>query len=413
MAESSREQPDITFSDPKVQGCPFAAYSRLREENKPVYKDPKTGFYHLTREADIRAAFADPVRFSSATGIRGVQQGSEESQRLFNEAGGQPTEVLLGTDPPAHKSHRSLVDKVFSVNRIQALEGFITETTDRLISAFEAQPQIDFVSAFAIPLPMTVIADQLGISADRMDDFKRWSDAGLDSADANLTPERHLETTHTRVEARRFFTAEIENQRRQPRDCIIGDLVNTSVDGKQLPMADLLSLIELLFVAGNETTTNALGSVMSHMIRGGYEAQLRADPALIPVFVEEVLRLESPLQRMPRRTTEDVTIADTVIPKGSIVFLELPAANRDDQCYPDADKIRLDRKAPGRHMTFGFGIHYCIGNQLARAELRIAFNRLLTRLRNFRLADGPSSDERVPHWLGWGPKKLLIEFDRA
>lgn len=405
----------LTLTDPSVLLSPNDTYRQMREQG-PVYLDPVSGFYVITRYEDIRRIASDPETFSNNTeqlGGRNTAE-SDEARELMETEGWATVNTLVTNDPPGHRKYRSLVDKIFQLPHIQAIEPQIATTASDIIDGFIHKGRVEFVTGLAVPLPVTVIADQLGVPRERGADFKRWSDSTLGAADFSVSPERRLEIAQDIVALQKFFAARIEEARHAPTDTIISRLVHTEVEGEALSMAELLSLLQQLLVAGNETTTNALASAMVHLTRDAVlQNKLRGDPELIPNFIEEVLRLEAPLQRLFRQTTCEVEVGGQIIPKDSVLQLAWGSGNLDERRYACPADIQLERENVMQHLTFGFGIHYCIGNLLARAELRIAVGLLLERMNNIRLAETEDALVYQPHFIAHGPRRLEITFDPA
>ena len=401
----------ISFADPATQRCPFASYARLREE-QPVYKDPVTGNYVLTRYEDIRKALLNVKALSSRTGIVSTRSDAE-ANRVYQEKGWLPIDTLVSNDPPEHRIYRTLVDKVFTSPRVAALEPRIEEIINELIDGFLDQAEIDFLDAFAVRLPMFVIAEQLGVPRSDMDRFKLWSDVSVEAVSPILTPERETAIAEITTEMQRYFAREIERVQETPNDTLISHLANTETHGRKLDMRELLSIIHQLLVAGNETTTTTLASGMKLLIEQPSLAdEIHAAPQRVRPLIEEMLRTSSPIQLMFRRAVQDVEIGGTIIPAGSLVEVRFGSANRDPAQYSEPDRVDLDRPNAAAHLAFGAGPHMCIGNQLARAELRLAFQALTRRLKNFRTTRGDASYDWLTSYVVHGPSRLWMSFDR-
>ena len=399
----------ISFADPEVQRCPFPVYERLRAE-APVFLDPATGNYILTRYADVRQALLNPKLFSNLTGI-GTPRTNAAVQAVYDDGGWAPVPTLGGTDPPQHRRFRTLVDTAFARPKILLLESRIQEIVDALIDGFADGGEVEFVSAFAVHLPMLLIAEQLGVAVKDMDRFKYWSDHVMENLDPTLAPDRHVAVATVLVEMQQYMAAVIGRLRVRPEDTLLSRLANAEADGERLTMAELLNIIEQVLTAGNETTTLALAAGARVLAeQPGLAARLRADSLLIPAFIDEVLRTRSPLQTMFRRTLEDVTIGDVAIPKGAMVEVRFGAGNLDDSTFADPERVDPDRPNASAHLAFGAGIHLCIGNQLARAELRVAFETLLRRFPSIRLARGDGDCDWTPLYISHGLTRLWLEL---
>ena len=414
MSEPEALPQPISFADRQIQQCPFTAYDRLRRE-QPVYIDPKTGNYVLTRYEHVRKVALNPKLFSNRTGlIQNREGGSQAVRQMFEQEGWLPLDTLVSNDPPTHKLYRSLVDKAFTPAKIMALEPRIAEICDELIEDFIGKEEIDFVQAFAIRLPMMMIAEQLGVAAEDMDIFKRWSDLSVESTNPILPPDREMATAQGIIALQNYMAGRIGHYREHPDDSkLLSRLVHAEVDGRHLEMRELMSIFQQLLVAGNETTTAALAGGMKLLIENPpILARLHREPALIPTFVEETLRLLAPVQALFRRVLSDTEIDGVTIPEGSMLEIRWGAANRDPAVYEQGDRIDLDRPNANSHLAFGTGIHICIGNQLARGELRVAFARLLDRLGNLCLSRGEGSLAYTPLFISYGVTQLWMSFDR-
>jgi cytochrome P450 len=371
--------------------------------------------YVVTRYADIRAIAADTKTFINNTQQLQRRQtpATPTIERLMKEAGVEEVNTMVTNDPPSHRLYRTLVDKAFSPRRVAAIENRILEIANELIDGFPDGP-FDFVQHFAIWLPMQMIAEQLGVPPEMGATFKAWSDATIEATDPRITPEQLIQCTRLKIEMNQFLAVRGDELRVAPDDTLISAIANATVDGRPLIKGEFCSLLVQLLVGGNETSTNALASGLYHLVsKPELQALLRAEPDKIKAFSEEVLRLESPLQGLFRRATAPVTIGGVELPEGAILNLRWAAGNRDPEAFSDPDEIVLDRPNGTQHLTFGFGIHYCIGNRLARAELRHAFTALLARSRSIRLVGGEAGITRMVHFMAYGPVRLEIEMEHA
>ncbi|GGF49389.1 cytochrome P450 [Aliidongia dinghuensis] len=408
----------LSFTAPSIQSCPFAAYDHLRDR-EPVYKDPVTGNYILTRYQDVRRVLLDVKTFSSRSGLGASRANAarEEVDQIYDAHGWRPMDTLQSQDPPEHRTYRQLVDKAFAPAKILALEPRINEIIhgliDGLIETLGAHGEIEFVADFAIKLPMIVIAEQLGVRSKDMDRFKIWSDAVVLVQDPTLSRERQIEVAHTCIEMQRYFADAIAQVRREPNEQLLSRLVHAEVDGRRLEMGELQSIMRQLIVAGNETTTTTLAAGMKLLAEDrDIVSRLRGAPDLLGAFVEETLRAMSPVQTLFRRVMEDTDIAGVTIPAGAMVEVRYGAANRDPAVFAEPEKLDLARQNVKSHLAFGFGPHICIGNQLARGELRLAFQCLIERLDKFRLSRGENSYVFIPNYVVYGMTKLWISADK-
>ena len=401
----------ISFADPAVQRCPFHAYDTLREE-APVYRDPLTGNYVLTRYDDVRKALLNVKALRNRTGLNATRT-DPAANALYTEKGWLPLDTLVSNDPPEHRIYRTLVDKVFIPARVNALEPRIEEIIAELIDGFIDEDEIDFLDRFAVNLPMFVIAEQLGVDKEHKARFKLWSDVSVEMTSPVLTPERELEIAGLIIEMQQYLAAQIGRVRAAPDNTLISHLANTETDGRLLDTRELLSIFHQLLVAGNETTTTTLASGMKMFIERPELAEaIHADPQLAKPFAEEVLRTLSPVQVLFRKAAADIEIGGVAIPAGAIVEVRSGAANRDPRHYAEPGAIDLARANAQSHLAFGAGPHLCIGNQLARGELRLAFQALTRRLRNFRASRGEDSYRWMTSYIAHGPDRLWMRFDR-
>jgi len=405
----------ISFLDPDILRRPFAAYHAVREQG-PVYFDESLGQYIVTGYEEVRKWAADTENLSNVTGLL-LSFDSMPWQARINEIyetrGFLPMNTLTVSDPPLHTFHRSLVDKAFTASRVKQMAEYLQGTIDGMIDSFIEKGECDFYAEFAALVPIHVIASQLGVELEDIGWFKQCSDAVIAESNPSNTEEEQVAITLKITELQSFIADKIRQFQQTPGDCLLSDLVHADDNGRTMSMREMVSVVLILLVAGNDSTSLALTSAMHRLITLGLEDELRADPSRIPNFVEEVLRLEAPVQGLYRRVLNDIRIADTDIPKGAIVVLRFGAANYDPAQFEEPDALRLERGNARNHLTFGAGPHFCLGNQLARAELRISFETLLRRMRNFRLAEPDDRSNWLAHFLVYGPHRLRIAFEKA
>ncbi|WP_157219497.1 cytochrome P450 [Flavisphingomonas formosensis] len=404
----------ITFTDPETRRCPFSAYHKLRDES-PVYRDPVSGNYILTRYSDVRKAAMDTKSLSCKTGVIQTRKSdiSEQINKMFEEQGYLPMDTLVTNDPPDHRLYRSLVDKAFARDKVAALEPQIERAVKELIDSFIDKPEVDFFDAFAMRLPLTVFTEILGVTDRDIDKFKRWSDMSLETSNPALAPERELVLVQAVIELQQYLAKNVERVRAAPDDSLLSTLVHAEADGRKLEMRELISILWLLFIAGGETTANAIAGGMEILIdRPELADHIRDDPKKLDAFIEEVLRIKAPATTMFRRVTSDISIGGVDIPAGSIIETRFGAANLDPEVFPDPETLDLDRANARSHLTFGSGIHMCIGNQLARGELRAAFRQLTERMHHFRASRGPESYSYTTTYVAYGLTQLWMTFDR-
>ena len=354
--------------DREMFGNPYPVYQALREHSPVHYvsipANPSSGIdrpiwaWGLLKYHDVYTALRDHETFSSESPVAG-QFG--------------PPLVLIQDDPPRHTRFRRIVNKAFTLKRVEALEPWITKIADELLDHIGNQ-ETDMVEAFTVPLPMRVIARLLGIPEEDYATFKRWSDAFLSTVSADRND--RMQNVQDMVA---YFGQMAVARRTQGADDLITALVEAEIEGESLQDWEILGFCILLLIAGNETTTNLLGNLLNLLVdRPDLWQQLRNDRSLVETVIGETLRYESPVQRLFRTATRDLEFSGVKITKGDRITIFYGAANRDAAEFPNPDEFRLDRDLRN-HVAFGMGIHYCLGAPLARAEARIALNAFLDR----------------------------------
>jgi cytochrome P450 len=405
----------FSLMDPAVQSCPWPFYQQLHEQ-APVYRMPETGFYVITRWEDCRRVLGDTETFSSQANItKGLQADRAVLRnRLLAERGWSHHATLHRTDPPEHTRYRKMISRVFSPRRVRDLAPHVEAVAHELIDAFARRGECEFFAEFAHPLPGTVIAEQLGLDRSQISTFKRWGDAMLAPASYLLSEEELVACVELELEAQHHFAAVFEARRAEPRDDIMSSLVHAheELEGEQpLTMNELQDFMYQLITGGFETITSGLAHAMWLLLRHpDQEAILRADPDTMKGFVEEALRIESPVQGQPRITTRDTEVAGVPIPAGTIVVVRFGAANHDGAEFADAGRFDICRANAGNHLAFGAGPHFCIGAPLARLELQLAFTVLLARLHDLGLARPLPIPEHHPSLFYLRLRELPICF---
>jgi cytochrome P450 len=389
---------DEILVSPEVLECPYDFYRRVREE-APVHRTPM-GFYVVSRYEDVLSVVRDTERFSSDMRNSFVSGPPSDELKAIQAEGYPSVNTLLTNDPPSHTQFRALVNKAFTPKRVAQLEGEIRQIANELMDRWIDRGRVELVTEFAVGLPLTVIADALGVDRADMPKFKKWSDDSVAPLSGLLSPEQQLECARSRVEMQHYMVDRVTERQESPRDDLLSDLVHARFDtgdraGEPLAIAELLNVIEQLLVAGNETTTKLIAAAMQLLIdHPDQMAAVAADHALIPNLVEEALRLESPVQMLPRVAKVDVEVGGVSIEAGSILMMMYGCANRDDAKYPDAASFDHARANARTNLAFGQGPHFCPGAALARSEGRIAFETLLGRAGEWAIDD---SVERPVH----------------
>ncbi|MEO5873597.1 MAG: cytochrome P450 [Streptosporangiaceae bacterium] len=338
---------------------------RWMREQAPVYWDGNGGVWGISRHADVRKISRIPDVFSNAQGIR---------------ADAAPISMMIDMDDPAHKMRRKLVSSGFTSRRVAAQEDYLRRLCDEIIDDVCELGECDFVSDLAALLPLIVIGDALGVAPSDRRTLLTWSDDMLSA----LTGGDDLELLVKAGDAFTGFTAfageAIEERRGCPREDLLSVLVHAEVDGDRLDHDSLVQESLLILIGGDETTRHVISGGMYQLcVNPGQRQQLIDDPGLIPTAVEEMLRWVSPIKNMNRTATRDFELDGRRISEGDKVLLLYPSANRDEDVF--ADPFRFDvGRTPNDHIAFGNGPHFCLGNSLARLELKVMFEQLLLRL---------------------------------
>jgi cytochrome P450 len=363
---------------------PYPVYALLREKN-PVHQVMPHGYWAVSRYEDVAFLLKTHQVFSSNTGFDEMKP-PHISEALWRELTTLRAKFIIDVDPPEHTRLRKVVAGAFTPKAITRLEERVREITTQHLDEMLEKEQIDLVADFAIPLPITVIATMLGIDPGMRADFKRWSDDILEMGQimrVPMPPERVEEVIQSRRQFLSYFRELIEARRHRLGEDLISDLLRAETEVGALSADEVLSMVIILLVAGNETTTNLIATGM-HLLLDHPDAlaALRADPSLMPNFLEEVLRFEAPVPMLFRRTKTEVTLSGVTIPGDQVVLAMLSSANRDAAQFPEPDRFDIRRDTRG-HVAFGYGVHFCVGAPLSRLEGRVAFEELLRRLPAF------------------------------
>lgn len=410
------EKPNLNLMDPVVQHCPYDAYAWMRE-NEPVYHDPVTGQYFVTSYECLREAMRDTATYSAEVNWQALREGGvvKEGVKAFAERGWPIVPGLVQTDDPIHAEKRALVDKVFTAGRVKKMTPYVNQTVNDLIDAFIDDGECELMTQFAIPLPCIIIAEQIGVPREEIGKFKLWTDAQMQRISGMLSDAQEMECVEIVLEGQHYFKRVIDARRADPKDDIITDLIGAEIaSGRKLNDAELIALIMGdVLVGGNETTTSSIMAGMKLMIDNPDQvALMREDDRLIRNFVEEVIRLETPVQGLYRMTTKETALGGVTLPKGAIVNMRYAAANRDEAMFEGAAKLDVTRKNAGSHFAFGSGVHHCLGASLARRELASTFSIFLDRMENFAYRPGFEEQEFLPSILQRTMKELHITFDK-
>jgi cytochrome P450 len=373
---------------PEFRASTYETYARMREES-PVHVQPgldgETPIWFVTRYEDVVALLTDNTRFVVDPSLALTP---EELEAFF--AGGpapdeRVNENLLSKDGEDHRRLRRLVTKAFTPRIVEQLRPRIQELADELIDRVAARGGMELVDDFAFPLPITVIAELLGIPIEDRDRFREWSSNVVTPA---LTPELQEEAARRADEFVAYLDDLFARRRAEPTDDLVSALVQAEDAGEKLSQNELYGMVVLLIVAGHETTVSLITNAVLALLSNPEQlAALRADPSLMSTAVEELLRYDSPVERtITRWAAVDTELGGKAIARGDLVIAVLGSANRDEAQFPDAGTLDLGRAAAGKHVGFGRGPHYCLGAPLARLETEIALETLFRRLPSLRLA---------------------------
>lgn len=403
---------DVDLFDPAVQADPYEAYRVLREQ-APVWRMPRTGWYVVTRYAELQEVVRKPDVYSMRVGevLRSPYQSDREVHRIFKNQG-WVNPGSLSTDPPLHAKYRSIVDLGFTAKRVRTIRKDIEKLIHALLDNWIEDGEVDFIEHFCTPLPMMVITDRLGLPQEDLPQLKTWSEAWVLPFAMNLDADERSRVARMNVELQHYFVDKFDEKRKHPAEDILSDLVHARFGGERaLETAELLSIAEQVLVGGNETTTNAIASGMKLLIDNPDEERLlREDPSLLATFVEEVLRLESPTQGLFRVSVKDSVLGGVEIPERSLVHLRFAAANRDPDHFEDPDRLDVRRVNARTQLAFSQGPHVCLGAPLARQEMLLAFRILLDRLADIRFAEGQDEFRYVPGFTLRALENLRIAF---
>jgi len=403
------------FSDSSVVQEPYDYYAQLRSE-APVFYSTSLQSFVVTSYADIQTVSRNPDIFSSDPSVGSACPALYDTKYnyLYEEAGTPPLiPGVVNSDGATHSRFRSAVDQAFKAGSVKKLEGSIRTITDGLINKFIERGKCDLKSEFCLWLPLYMICDLIGLKWDKAPLFQSEADATVHLFTSYMETEASIVAfTKQRILFQQYIQKQIDKYRHAPAENLLSYLLHTkTIDGDFLTDQEIHSLLMSLNSGGNETTTNGL-AVMFHAIYSdvGNADRLRANPGEIPKFIEEVLRLDSPVTAMPRWARADTQLAGVQIPAGSAVHLCFAAANRDEAQFPGPDAIDIGRAGLRNHMVFGMGIHYCLGQALARLELRIAAERMLERIVDGRFVDDVPKIGGGGHANVRGPASLPITF---
>ena len=399
--------------DPAVRANPYPFYARLRSQT-PVHWDDAAGTgggWVLTRHADVMAALRDPrVTAERLDAPQNAEWLPEEYREAARQVFRAMPHQLLFLDPPDHTRLRGLISKAFTPRLVEAWRPRIVQLANELLDPAQEAGQMDVIASLAYPLPAIVIAELLGVPPEDRERFIRWSaDFGGFLDGSTLTPLEALQALQGVADFMDYFRRVIASRATAPRDDLLQAMLTARERDDALTEDELLANLVLLLAAGHGTTTHLIGNGLLALLRNPEQYQrLKDHPDLIPTAVAELLRFDSPVQLTGRRTREELTIGGVTVAAGQHITTILGAANRDPDQFPDPGRLDVGRPE-NRHLSFGYGIHFCLGAPLAKLEAEIAFSAITQRLPQLRLADGAESAlEWEPSIVFRGLKSLPV-----
>lgn len=394
--------------NPAFVADPYPFFRQLRE-SAPVWKGPLerwfvTGYEDtalMLKDRRFGKDYTDPEAVTRRFGPTAMQEPAVIDLM----------QMMLMRDPPDHTRLRGLVTKAFTARRIEAMRIRVQELTDRLLDKVQADGRMDAIRDLAFPLPVLVICELLGIPEEHHERFMTGSASGGALLNPTTPTRAELDAANGGTQATGvYFEALFERRRREPRDDLITQLVQAEENGDRLTTAELRANVALLFAAGHETTVNLIGNGLLSLLRHPDQWQiLRDDPSMIPNAIEEVLRYEAPVQAVSRTVAEPVELSGVPLRRSEIVVSLVGAANRDPAVFENPDRLDVTRKDL-KPLSFGGGIHFCLGAQLARIEAAVVFETILRRLPKLRLLE-PDAPKWRPSFTLRGLTSLPVAWN--
>ncbi|MFF3568695.1 cytochrome P450 [Nocardia jiangxiensis] len=377
MTSASLEPFTFDPYDYRLHDDPYPTYERLRAD-APLYHNPDLGFWALSRHADVITGFRDNVRLSSAMGV------SLDPAAWGPHA--HKTMSFLAMDDPRHVRMRRLVYKGFTPRRVTEMDARIHELTLEHLEPALERGNFDWIEDFAGKLPMDVISELMGVPESDRAEVRRLADLVVHRDEGVLdVPVPAIEAALSLIT---YYSEMVEARRSNPSEDLTSALLDAEIDGDRLSAEEIIGFMFLMVVAGNETTTKLLGNALYWAGRNPAEyAKVRAEPDLVPDWVEETLRYDTSSQLVARSAATDIEMYGQTIPEGAKVLLLIGSANRDSEVFDDGDTFRIDRADKGNLASFGAGVHFCLGAHLARLEATIALREFSARVRRYGLAE--------------------------
>jgi cytochrome P450 len=409
-----------SLTDAVVVAGPNAFYQALRSED-PVHFDEKLGMWLVSRYEDLQTVLRDPHTFSVQKGYAeqyAKGYAAEFKEIVTRDGGGFFSDAIM-SDPPYHTRIRSLMEKAFTAHRVKALEPEITRIVSEMIERMADRGQADGVKEFAVPMTIAIICAQLGLNTFDSDKIQRWSIAVTAQIGRMQTREQMLAHASDICDLQNYLIAQVRDREATPREDMISDLVHARIDDPEHPklnFSEVVSSVRALLIAGNETTATALGNLLYLLAtRPEMAEQLHRyvdDDRMMTRFVEELLRLEPPVRGLSRMTTKDVELGGKTLPKGAHMLLLYASGNDDEQEFPCPRNFDVSRGNLARHLSFGAGIHRCVGLSLARMEVKVAAREFVRRLDHIKLAIPREEIRYLPTVATRSIERLPLTFTR-
>lgn len=374
---------------------------RTLRDKSPVWQDPDTGIWRVMRYADVDAALSDYGRLVS------------DVSPVFPESPPVLDGHIGAMDPPRHRRLRSLVSREFTARKTAELAPRIETLAAELLDQVSGEDEIELIGALAHPLPMIVIAELLGVPASDRAQFARWAEVLLNQGAFDPSDEERMAASAANMRTLHTYLADLlAERRRSPRSDLLSALVEAQVGDETLGDAEITGFATFLLLAGHITSTLVIANTVLGLDElPELQGTLRARPELIPGAVEEIMRYRTPIRAAPRLATTDIDYDGTVVPAGSLVYLSLESANHDERVFEDPDRCVPDRD-PNPHLSFGRGVHFCLGAPLARLETAVATRLLLTRYSSLRVVRGSTPKRHAEPHLN-GVRTLRVGVERA
>ena len=409
-----KELQQYTFADNDVAKCPFDYYAAMRTSD-PVHRDPGLGYFVISKYDDAVAVAQNPDAFSSTVNVLFRKNFKPAAQHALDAAGIRVVDTFVTSDPPKALDVHRVGMNLFPPKKIQSLRPRVQKLADELLDGLVGKGSVDIGLEFSRRLIGTMVAEQLELPPEDFDKFKRWTECTGELMKVGITEDEELAAIKKMIELMQYLAPHVRQARLtgKPGTAIHTVATMNKRDGSEFTENERCWMAFLTFTGGHNTTINMMNSdIRKLVVAPALQAELRAHPERIEAFVEEMLRLEGSAQAVPRQAMRDIEINGTLIPKGALVMVSLGSANRDEDKWGDkADQLCLERSDIRRHLTFGTGLHVCIGIHFARMMLHAGISALLNRTENIRLSDPrePPQQLPLPFHRGLHPFRVTLE----